>query len=549
MKKLFILLLAALLIFPAVMPVAAQENVVLERLEDYGANLPQGYGLITVEDMVTALGERDVFLLDVRQPEEFEAGHIENSVSVPLRTLGENLALLPSMDTEIIVICQGGYRAMIGGAALQVLGYENIRVLKGGYGAWTGENLPTVTEATEAMAGEAPEINPDLLATVSDMLANLPDGWAGVSANDLAEELRSDDAPILLDVRSADEYATGYIRGAQLIWVNEFMANMDQWPQDLEANIVIYCGSSYRGNIAMVMMRLMGYTNVRNLFGGINSWNAAGLPLEGVPENTGETAAEFDAPTYINDYLTALPASFNALRVSELEELFASEATFTLVDVRSADEYADGFIEGAINIPLQEVTANLDLLPDTDAQIVIYCGSGHRSTLAMVALNLLGYNNAVSLMGGTRAWTSADLPLSEEIVEVTPGTAPEFDPVVYDWVNTYITNIPTGYYVTRVDAITEAISQGTPPVLVDVRTDGEWEGGSLPGAIHMSLREFGSNLDMLPEDTTTEVVFFGSTGHRGAVALALARLLGYENATALAGGTGSWTSAGFELVQ
>ncbi len=88
-----------------------------------------------MEDTVAAIAEGNTFLLDVREVDEYEAGHIAGSVLVPLREVGQNLDLLPGIDDEIIVICQGGYRAMIGGAALQVLGYENIRIMKGGFGA------------------------------------------------------------------------------------------------------------------------------------------------------------------------------------------------------------------------------------------------------------------------------------------------------------------------------------------------------------------------------------------------------------------------------
>lgn len=546
MNKWFTLLLTAVLVFSFAAPITAQEDVVSDRLQEYGGDLPDGYGLITVEETITAIAEGNTFLLDVRQPEEYEAGHIQGAVPVPLREVGQNLDLLPGINDEIIVICQGGYRAMIAGAALQVLGYENVRILKGGFGAWVGENLPTVTEPTEGTPGDVPAFDPVLQEAITDLLLNLPEGWGIVQANDLAAEL-AEDAPILIDVRSQGEYdSVGYIRGAQHIWINEFMANMDQWPADKDANIVVYCASSYRGNIAFVMMRLMGYTNVRNLAGGMNSWLSAGLPVEGAAPV--EATAEFDLQSTLTSYVDSLPPTFNALRVEDLEAKFANEEVFTLIDVRTADEYAEGFIEGAINMPLQELTDYMDLLPDTSADIVIYCGSGHRSTLAMVALNVLGYENATSLLGGTRAWTNSELPLSEELVEATPATAPDFDAALFEAVDGFIKSIPTGYWITRADDLNTLLIEDA-PVLVDVRTEGEYANGFIPTAVNIPLSELMIRFDEWPEDTSAAIVFYGSTSHRGALAMSLARMLGYENATSLGGGTGSWVSSGLSLTQ
>jgi rhodanese-related sulfurtransferase len=409
--------------------------------------------------------------------------------------------------------------------------------------------LPVTEEPTEGTPGDVPEFDPVLQETITDFLSNLPQGWGIVRPDGLAAEL-AEDPPILIDVRSQDEWdSVGYIRGAEHIWINDFVASMDQWPEDKDANIVVYCASSYRGNIAYVIMNLMGYTNVRNMAGGINGWLSAGLPVEGgTDEAAPAEAVEFDLQTTLDDYVSNLPGNFNALRVSDLEAKFANEEEFTLVDVRTTDEFAEGFIEGAIHIPLQELTENLDLLPDTSADIVIYCGSGHRSTLALVALNLLGYENATGLLGGTRAWSSADLPLSEDFVEPEVGTAPDFDTALFEAVDAFVKGIPQGYWVTRADALQTQLIEN-PPVLVDVRTPGEYENGFIPTAVNIPLDELVARFDEWPEDTSTPIVFYGSTSHRGAMALALAQMLGYENASSVGGGTGSWTSNGLDLTQ
>jgi rhodanese-related sulfurtransferase len=288
----YLWLLLAILVLPLASSVVfAQEtmeadvvaDIVMPRLEEYGANLPDHYGTVSVDAFLELLSEdEDVVILDVREDGEIEEfGIIEGAVHVPLRTLGENLDLLPDLDATIVVVCKGGFRATIGMTALHVLGYENAKVLVGGFDAWVGEELPVVDEAAMVEASEMPEdIDPMLQEYVADYLANLPEGWGGVKPDALFEELFEEGPDSLIDVRSDEEWADpGYIEGATHIWVDDFMASQDMWPEELDSDVVVYCASGYRGGVTSVMLGLAGYENVRNLSGGIKGWVASDLPL------------------------------------------------------------------------------------------------------------------------------------------------------------------------------------------------------------------------------------------------------------------------------
>lgn len=72
------------------------------------------------------------FLLDVREPFEYEAGHIPNAVNIPLNQLRSRLSELPK-DKEIIVNCQVGLRSYIGVRILIQNGFDSVRNLSGGY--------------------------------------------------------------------------------------------------------------------------------------------------------------------------------------------------------------------------------------------------------------------------------------------------------------------------------------------------------------------------------------------------------------------------------
>ena len=82
-----------------------------------------------------------------------------------------------------------------------------------------------------------------------------------------------------------------------------------------------------------------------------------------------------------------------------------------LIDVRTPPEFAEGHIEGAINIPLMELTQRLDELPASKEQaIVTVCSSAKRTIAATHLLMMEGYEDTRQLAGGMNAWVDAGLP-------------------------------------------------------------------------------------------------------------------------------------------
>lgn len=74
-----------------------------------------------------------------------------------------------------------------------------------------------------------------------------------------------------------------------------------------------------------------------------------------------------------------------------------------LIDVRTPEEFSDGHIPGAINVPLDTLGQRLDAIGPKDAAVVVYCRSGGRSAAAARQLRGLGFT-AVSDLGGMSAW-------------------------------------------------------------------------------------------------------------------------------------------------
>ncbi|BCA55377.1 Rhodanese-like sulfurtransferase [Nitrospira sp. KM1] len=86
---------------------------------------------------------------------------------------------------------------------------------------------------------------------------------------------------------------------------------------------------------------------------------------------------------------------------------------FILVDVRSAEEHAEGFIPGTdFNIDFREIKArHKELGASLTDHIVVYCRSGHRSNIAAEALADLGYTHVYNVSGSMNAWMEAGYPV------------------------------------------------------------------------------------------------------------------------------------------
>jgi phage shock protein E len=86
---------------------------------------------------------------------------------------------------------------------------------------------------------------------------------------------------ILIDVRSAEEHASGFIPGTDLnIEFKEIQARHREIGAQLDDHVVVYCQSGRRSNIAAETLADLGYRHVYNVTGSMNAWLAAGFPIE-----------------------------------------------------------------------------------------------------------------------------------------------------------------------------------------------------------------------------------------------------------------------------
>lgn len=93
-----------------------------------------------------AAAKRDAgaFILDVRQPEEWNQVHIPGSTLIPLGELEANLSKVPK-DQEVVVVCRSGNRSATGRDILQDKGFTQVTSMAGGVTQWQSAGYPTVS--------------------------------------------------------------------------------------------------------------------------------------------------------------------------------------------------------------------------------------------------------------------------------------------------------------------------------------------------------------------------------------------------------------------
>lgn len=96
-----------------------------------------GYQQISQEQAKEMMDTEDVLILDVREQDEYDSGHIPNAVLLPVGTITEETAaaVIPEKDTTVLVYCRSGNRSKTAAKALAELGYSNIYEF-GGISTW-----------------------------------------------------------------------------------------------------------------------------------------------------------------------------------------------------------------------------------------------------------------------------------------------------------------------------------------------------------------------------------------------------------------------------
>lgn len=506
-------------------------------VDAYMSAIPEGFMAVGKIDDVKAALDAGAYLVDVRESSEYEAGHIPGAVSIPIRTLAQNLDKIPS-DQPVLIYCASGHRAGMAVTALRTLGYDNVKAFPGGWKAWSAAGEEASTEPVAAGSFAAKAVDPAVAAVVDGFLSTIPEGYYSLGTVEKLQEAL-DNGAVLVDVREEKEYADGAITGAVSVPLRTLVQNLDQVPQDQP--VVVYCASGFRAALATAALHELGYANVRSFPPGYGAWEAAQGEAGDVPAEVAQAVeSDFAIVPAVDAFMSNIPEGYLAVGKLDAFKEIIETVNPLLIDVREESEYAEGHIAGAINIPLRTLTQNLDKIP-AGQPVFIYCASGLRAGTALTALQLLGYDNVKSFPGGWKAWSAAGEAASTEAVAAATVTPKEVNPEMLAAVDEFLVNIPEGYFsLGTVEKMVEAVDNGAVPV--DVRETSEYGEGHIAGAISVPLRTVAAALDSIPKDKP--VVVYCASGHRASLANAALHIMGYTNVRVFPPGYGAWEAAG-----
>jgi rhodanese-related sulfurtransferase len=207
----------------------------------------------------------------------------------------------------------------------------------------------------------------------------------------------------LLDLRHEAAFATGHPLFAANMASNRIKLEAEMRLPRKEVPIVVY--DNGEGLVAQATDRLMamGYTDVRQLGGGLQAWNSAGYELF---QDVNSYAKAFGELVEHRRHTPSLPAE-------EVAALIAADANIAILDVRRPDEYATMNIPGSVSVPGAELVLRVGgAAPDPETTIVVNCAGRTRSIIGTQSLINAGVaNKVVALRNGTIGWTLAEQQL------------------------------------------------------------------------------------------------------------------------------------------
>lgn len=107
------------------------------------------------------------------------------------------------------------------------------------------------------------------------------------------------------------------------------------------------------------------------------------------------------------------------ITVEDARAMIMNNEVSLIIDVRTREEYVQGHIPGAINIPLHELEVRIsELEVYKNKTILVYCRSGRRSAVASEILVRNGFTKVYNMLGGIISWIEAGYPVEKPLLTV-----------------------------------------------------------------------------------------------------------------------------------
>ncbi len=246
-------------------------------------------------------------VVDIRSGARYADGHIPNSRNIALRGRFETwVGTLIPVDKKIVLVADDPSELKEGIRRLARIGYPAKGLL---YSEWVRSKLPSLK----------------LGLIVPDVLKKLLVSQKGL--------------PVLIDVRSPEEFRSGHIEHALSMPLNDLKNSLSKLSPDLP--VILICESSYRANTAVGILERLGFRNLTTFAGGMGAWKEENLPVVGSGDDRIGKTENSNLP------LLLLPGRISA------EELAADLRDIPnhleVVDLRPPRDFADYSIPGSVN--------------------------------------------------------------------------------------------------------------------------------------------------------------------------------------------------------
>ncbi|OPL14585.1 MAG: MBL fold metallo-hydrolase [delta proteobacterium ML8_D] len=200
---------------------------------------------------------------------------------------------------------------------------------------------------------------------------------------DRFDQIRNQGATVI-DTRDTASFGGFHIPGAINIGFEKQMANWIGMVIDPMDNLLLVVDDREKYNQMTTELHRIGYDNIFGyLSGGMSAWISHGMPID----------------------------SLSLVSAQGLNQKLQNRDFGSIVDVRTPDERAQGFIAGSGHVTMTSILDN-GLNMSKDAEITLICGTGYRSNIVASRLKQEGFKRVHSLAGGLTAWENAGYSLA-----------------------------------------------------------------------------------------------------------------------------------------
>jgi rhodanese-related sulfurtransferase len=392
------------------------------RTTEWGMNVPsKDFGeKVEVTDHVPAIpaveldrlrhSGHELLILDSRTPEEFQRASIPGGRSVP----GGELALrAPDIirdhpDATVVVNCAGRTRSIIGARTLQRMGLANVVSLRNGTAGWTLAGLELEHGSDRV---DLPKPSHEGLAAAERFAERVAaeDGVEFLDVDELQALLRrsSEETIYPIDVRTREEYEQGHIPGFWWFPGGQAVQRADDLAPVRNGTIIFCCDGIARSAVTASWFKQMGFPHVYAVRGGVAAWIVAGIPVETGPDVTKPFG------------LSEARAAAGQLSPGDLTTTMTGDHPPLVLFVDPSDEFAAGHIPGSHWLSRSWLELDIETLaPDHSRPLIVTAVRGRAALYAAATLRSMGYQRALALEGGVRAWQAAGRPIEKGLTGV-----------------------------------------------------------------------------------------------------------------------------------